>query len=618
MASIRKKITLSFLAVILIPLIVATFFSAYFLLNKVEQEALNNVRQDVKVASLIYLNKLTGLKSFCQLTSKDNGIIMALQYHMTEKLTEYMSQLMERGDFSQITVTDAGGKVVADVPGWEKAGTDLKHDPFIQKAMIGSHPAASEKTENAEDAERRETLSLTSANPVFDRDGFTQIGVLRVRYHIEKDLKMLNRISGAIMGGVDLFLGTRRVASAAVDQDKRLVRKRELSPEMIEKTLNENKAHVDVRITKNGYLAEFKPITDLNYRPIGVMAIYTASDEYYYLRLKSARSLLFIAICALILGFLIGQWLKVGITRPIIQLTERTTAVARGDFSRGPLEIKSRDEIGTLSTAFNKMTQDLLLYIDNLQKTTAERERMAKELEIGHQIQQNFLPDKFPQLDRAHIYGQSIPAREVGGDFFDVFMLDQNRVGLVIADVSGKGVPAALFMALCRSVVRITALSGHDPGETLEYVNRFISEDNEECMFVTTFYGILDIRTGELVYANGGHNYPIIYRYGNGDIETLQGAKGMALGIAEDFHFPTAHESLDDGDILLLYTDGIVEAHDPDMQEYGLERLSEILANHTQISPEDLGKQITRDVEGFSNGLPQFDDITFLVVKIRK
>ena len=618
MANIRKKITLSFLAVILIPLIVVTFFSAYFLLKKVEQEALNNVRQDMKVASLIYHNKLYGVKSFCQLTSKDKGIIMALQYDMTEKLTEHLSYLMERGDFSQITVTDAEGKVVCDVPGWEKVGTDLKSDPFIQKAMIGSNPAASEKTQDADSVERHETLSLTSANPVFDRDGFTQIGVLRVRYHVKKNPKMLNRISGAIMGGVDLFLGTRRVASSAVDQDKGLNRQRDLSPEMIEKTLNENKTHEDVKISKNGYLAEFKPITDLNYRPIGVMAIYTVSDEFYHLRLKSAFSLLFIAICSLILGFLIGQWLNVGITRPIIQLTERTTAVAQGDFSRGPLEIKSRDEIGALSTAFNKMTKDLLLYMDNLQKTTAARERMSKELEIGHQIQQNFLPKKFPQLERAQIYGKSIPALEVGGDFFDVFMLDRNRVGLVIADVSGKGVPAALFMALCRSVFRITALGKHDPGETLEYVNRFISEDNEECMFVTAFYGILDTQTGELVYANGGHNYPAIYRYGNGKIESLQNAQGMALGILGDFHFPTARENLDAGDTLLLYTDGIVEAHDSNMQEFGMERLNEILLKHTQVSPEDLGEQITRDVEVFSNGLQQFDDITFLVVKIRK
>ncbi|MBW1861897.1 MAG: serine/threonine-protein phosphatase, partial [Deltaproteobacteria bacterium] len=186
------------------------------------------------------------------------------------------------------------------------------------------------------------------------------------------------------------------------------------------------------------------------------------------------------------------------------------------------------------------------------------------------------------------------------------------------ADVSGKGVPAALFMALCRSVFRITALGKHDPGETLEYVNRFISEDNEECMFVTAFYGILDTQTGELVYANGGHNYPAIYRYGNGKIESLQNAQGMALGILGDFHFPTARENLDAGDTLLLYTDGIVEAHDSNMQEFGMERLNEILLKHTQVSPEDLGEQITRDVEVFSNGLKQFDDITFLVVKIRK
>jgi serine phosphatase RsbU (regulator of sigma subunit) len=121
-----------------------------------------------------------------------------------------------------------------------------------------------------------------------------------------------------------------------------------------------------------------------------------------------------------------------------------------------------------------------------------------------------------------------------------------------------------------------------------------------------------------LVYSNGGHNYPVIHRDGNEKIESLQDAQGMALGILGDFHFSTARVNLDVGDTLLLYTDGIVEAHDSDMQEFGMERMNEILLKHNQVSPEGLGEQITRGVEVFSNGLQQFDDITFLIVKIRK
>lgn len=615
MASIRKKMTLSFFVVILIPLIVVTLFSAYFLVGEVEKEALNNIRQDIKVASLIYFNKINYLKSFAQLTATDQSLIVALQHNMPEKLSEHLFLFMEKGDITQITVTDAGGRVFVDVPGLEKRGTDLKNDPFVRMALIGNHSAASERIMTSVAGDTKGLLSLTAVYPIFDREGFTQIGVLRVRYHVSKSRKMLNKISGAIMGRVEIFLGTHLVASSSVNEGKSLLGEKGLPKKVIEKTLVENKNYEEVLISKEGYLAEFKPILDLNYRPIGVMAIHTPAEQYYQLRIKSAQSLLLIAIGVLCFGFMIGYWLQMGITRPIIQLTEQTAAVARGDFSKEPVEIKSSDEIGVLSASFNKMKQDLLLYIENLKKTTAERERMAKELEIGHQIQQNFLPSTFPQLDEASIFGQSIPAWEVGGDFFDVFMLDQKRVGLVIADVSGKGVPAALFMALCRSVLRTTALGGHGPDKTLEYVNRFISKDNEACMFVTTFYGILDIQSRELHYANGGHNSPIVFRNSSGEIESLAGTKGTALGIIEDLHYLSARKSLKYGDILLLYTDGIVEAPNIDYEAFGMERLGKILMRNHELTPEQLGAMITGEVDDFSRGLPQSDDVTFLVVK---
>lgn len=618
MASIRKKMTLCFFVVILIPLIVSTLFSAYFLLGEVEKEALNNVRQDIKVASLIYYNKIYYLKRFAHLVATDQSLIMALQQNMPEKLSGHLFLFMEKGDVTQITVTDANGKVFVDVPGLEKRGTDLKNNPFVRMALVGNHSAAAERIITSVEGDHTgDLLSLTAAYPIFDREGFTQIGVLRIRYNVGESQKMLNKISGAIMGRVDIFLDTHLVASSSVNRTKSLLSKKGLLKKAIEKTLVENKTYEEVLISKDGYLAEFKPILDLNYRPIGVMAIHTPAKEYYQLRIKSAKSLLLIAVGVLCLGFMIGYWLQLGITRPIIKLTEQTAAVARGDFSRKPVEIKSRDEIGVLSASFNKMKQDLLIYIENLKKTTAERERMAKELEIGHQIQQNFLPTTFPQLDEAYIFGQSVPAWEVGGDFFDVFMLDQKRVGLVIADVSGKGVPAALFMALCRSVLKVTALGGYGPDETLEYVNSFISKDNDACMFVTTFYGILDIQSKNLHYSNGGHNSPIVFRHSSGEIENLPGTKGTALGIIEDLHYQSARKNLESGDILLLYTDGIVEAPNRAYEAFGLERLSKILKGNHELAPEQMGAMITGEVDTFSSGLPQSDDVTFLVVKFR-
>ena len=224
MASIRKKMTLSFFVVILIPLIVSTLFSAYFLLGEVEEEALNNVRQDIKVASLIYYNRINYLKSFAQLTAMDQSLIMALQQNMPEKLSGHLFLFMEKSDVTQITVTDAGGKVFVDVPGLEKRGTDLKNDPYVRMALIGNQSAASERImTSVEGAGTRILLSLTAAYPIFDREGFTQIGVLRTRYHVGESQKMLNKISGAIMGRVDIFLDTHLVASSSVNRTKKHV-----------------------------------------------------------------------------------------------------------------------------------------------------------------------------------------------------------------------------------------------------------------------------------------------------------------------------------------------------------------------------------------------------------
>ena len=607
---------LSFLVVILLPLGVATIFSVRFFLNKVYEEALANVQQDIRIASLIYTNKVREMESLCHLASVDGAFIGAIVDRNRAKLSDYLRHLQEQSDVARITVTDEEGTVLVDLPDAEDEGEDLSADTFISRALIGSRPAGSE-TAVATSGENKGKpfLSITAATPVFDRDGFRQIGAIRFRYPIEKGNKMLNKISGSIKGRVDVYLGETNVASSYLRSEDSGLGSVTLPVETIKKTIAENKAQEAIVIAKNGYLAEFKPITDLDYRPIGVLAINTPSADYYLLRIKSIGSLLLIAVGAIVLGIIIGYWLQKGITTPIIRLTEQTRAVAHGDFSRGFEEIESRDEIGTLSRSFNKMTQDLLLYIEDLKQTTAERERMGKELEIGHQIQQNFLPKTFPDLPNARLFGQSIPATEVGGDFFDVFMLDDRHIGFVMADVSGKGVPAALFMALTRSVLRVIAMEGLPPDEVLSQVNRFISEDNDTCMFVTTFYGILDIETGDVSYSNGGHIPPTLVKHTNGAVEAIPLAKGAALGLIENYPFKLSRIRMEPGDMLFLYTDGIIETPGPGDEEFGTERLNELLSNNRQTALEEIGGRIAEEVRIFSEGRDQFDDLTFLVVR---
>jgi sigma-B regulation protein RsbU (phosphoserine phosphatase) len=194
-------------------------------------------------------------------------------------------------------------------------------------------------------------------------------------------------------------------------------------------------------------------------------------------------------------------------------------------------------------------------------------------------------------------------------------MIDGSRVGLVMADVSGKGVPAAMYMAQCRSMLRITALSGHAPDETLARLNGFLSQDNDECFFVTTFFGILDLSSWELTYANGGHDHPLVYRHATGAVERLPGTGGMALGIVPELEYRTARVRFHEKDVAFFYTDGIVDALNGAEQSFGLSRLQEALILRRELDPRRLGEEIRQEIQSFVMEQDQFDDITYLVVR---
>jgi sigma-B regulation protein RsbU (phosphoserine phosphatase) len=236
------------------------------------------------------------------------------------------------------------------------------------------------------------------------------------------------------------------------------------------------------------------------------------------------------------------------------------------------------------------------------------------ELDIAASIQQSILPRTFPERADCTMSAAMIPAREVGGDFYDFFVLDADRLGVVIADVSGKGVPAAIFMAMCRTLLKSTALQGLPPGECLERVNRSLCADNDAAMFVTVFYGILNARAGELEYANGGHNPPYVVRR-SGAIELLEGTGGMALGALERGTYTAKRASLGNGDGLFLYTDGITEAMDADGNLFSDQRLRSVLAQAASAPPEQIIATVVSMVRQHTGDATQSDDITVLALR---
>jgi sigma-B regulation protein RsbU (phosphoserine phosphatase) len=238
---------------------------------------------------------------------------------------------------------------------------------------------------------------------------------------------------------------------------------------------------------------------------------------------------------------------------------------------------------------------------------------IQQDLNVSREIQQAILPKEFPPFPDQpmfDIYASMVAAKEVGGDFYDFFLIDKNRLGFVIGDVSGKGVSAALFMAVSRTLIRATALKGDSVSECMEYANNLLCKESVSSMFVTVFYGILNILTGEVDYVNAGHNPPFILSPSG--ISKVEMTDGLALGVIDDFNFKSKKIQLKKGDKLLLYTDGVVEAFDEELTAYGEEKFTNFLNDNLNLPVETLIKKSFTDVCDFVDGAPQSDDITVL------
>jgi sigma-B regulation protein RsbU (phosphoserine phosphatase) len=247
-------------------------------------------------------------------------------------------------------------------------------------------------------------------------------------------------------------------------------------------------------------------------------------------------------------------------------------------------------------------------------KYFAELERKRYELKIAHDIQQSFLPDAIPLLRGFELAATNLPAKEVGGDFYDFIPISEDKIGLTIADVSGKGVPAALFMALSRTILRANATRSIRVTEVIHDANRLITADAKSGMFVTLFYAVLDLKERTLTYVNAGHNPPVEFNGKTGDLILLK-AKGIALGALEDIELEEREIILESGDMVVFYTDGVTEAIDSKDNQFGEERLFKLIKENHDLSANDVIEKIKSEVLSFCGDEPQFDDITLMALK---
>ena len=281
------------------------------------------------------------------------------------------------------------------------------------------------------------------------------------------------------------------------------------------------------------------------------------------------------------------------------------------------LDIRTGDEIENLSRIMEDMEHDLTEYEENLTKITAEKERISTELSLATRIQAHMLPHIYPAFpDRTEfdIYASMDPAKEVGGDFYDFFLIDDDHLCMVIADVSGKGIPAALFMMASKIILANNAKLGKSPAQILTDTNTAICANNKEEMFVTVWLGILEISTGKLTAANAGHEYPVIKKP-DGQFELYKDRHGFVIGGMDGIRYKEYELRMEPGSKLFLYTDGVPEATDAQGEMFGTERMLEALNGDVEAAPENVLKQVRSCVDDFVKEAEQFDDLTMLCME---
>jgi len=334
---------------------------------------------------------------------------------------------------------------------------------------------------------------------------------------------------------------------------------------------------------------------------------------------RSRLLIVIIIVLALLVVVLLSFRFSEQLTGPLRALTEGVKKAGAGDLDTR-INPGSNDETQILADAFNKMAQDLKEYIKNLATVTKEKERIGAELHVATTIQASMLPSIFPPFPgrpEFDLYASMTPAKEVGGDFYDFFLVDEDHLALVIADVSGKGVPAALFMVIAKTLIKNSAQSGLSPAAVLEKVNQQLCENNEAEMFVTVWIGIMKISEGTMKCANAGHEYPAISRK-DGPFEILKDKHGFVVAGMPGAKYREYEISLSAGDTLFVYTDGVAEATNAKNELYGTDRMLSALNKVSDKRPADMLPAVKEDINAFVGSAPQFDDITMLVMKMNE
>ena len=370
----------------------------------------------------------------------------------------------------------------------------------------------------------------------------------------------------------------------------------------------------------DGFVTVLIPIKNHTDEVKGILGVTRPMEDVRYFRKMYLRDTFIITAVVFIIVILIySGYLNKTVLTPIQKLTDGVREIASGNLDK-KLNIKTGDEIEHLAICFNAMTDELQTYMKNLTQVTAEKERISTELNVAKDIQLSMLPHDFNfGRNDFDIYATTNAAKSVGGDFYDFYLLDENHLVITIADVSGKGIPASLFMVISKTVLKNFATFATAPDDyaaVISCANNQLCQGNDEMMFVTVFFGVLEIDTGKFIFVNGGHNPPIIYHAESNSCEYLSVKKNFVLGGMEDVPYKQQETTLQRGDLIFTYTDGVNEAMNIDNEEYTSERLLKFMnSTNCKADLKELLAAVKSDVAKHVGAAEQSDDITMLALR---
>lgn len=493
--------------------------------------------------------------------------------------------------------------------------------------------------------------AVSCATPYYDKEG-NFVGVAAVDANLETLYELITEnhssdttINFTLSNKGEIILSSTKTGTFAVSKDKKDCRE-DLKTDFGKEAFNMVAGKTDVKLINvegKDYFLAYSPMPSVGWSfgtliekneviaPVNkAKAIISKITKVMTYSIESLFSQHMKHICFTIILVLVWLfWLSFKDSKkfvtPIVELTNGVKEIAKGNLDK-KLDIKTGDEIETLADGVNNMTSELKLYIDNLSKITAEKERISTELNVARNIQAGMLPSVEPIFSNKKEFDLAAnmnPAKEVGGDFYDFYMLDENHLALTVADVSGKGVGAALFMVISKNILQnyvLMASSAYSEGkepdlaQIIEHANKRLFENNKEFMFVTVFFGVLDLRTGEFAYVNAGHNPPLVRQKEDGQFNYIRSLKkNCVIGVSKKAKYQEHRLTLSHGDMLFLYTDGITEAMNEQHEQFNEDRLKSALDSVLEDSKaSEILSTVHKAVKQHVGEAEQSDDMTML------